>query len=515
LGAVACWLFVAGLRSQRCAIVDDAFITFRFAENLQLGRGLVWNAGEPPAEGASNLTLVALLALFGDRFDMPQVASAVGALSALGTAIGIGLAARRQVSAAARWLSASLFLVLPATAVHAQAGLETSLYACALTWLALALARLAEAPGATRLLAAGAAYGAVMLSRPEAGVIAGAGILAWLAQELCVRKDPGAARRAFGTGVLCAALLAVSLAWKLSYFGTLLSPPYWVKAAGDRALPGARYVAHFVLDYGVLWLASLVGAVWMRRRVLSWICAAIALANTAFFVFTAPLVAFEGRYLYPVLPLLFVLGAPVLDRALARLPTRATVVIAPLALLALALVSNALRSEDGSWHVSWIALRGPAPRCEETWTGRDRQIGLRLAALDPSGTIRIATEDAGAVAYYTRAPVLDLVGLTQEAMARTASAREFADRVFAFQPDVILLRSRADGSFGTSGSGHGALGRFGKTVLLDDPRFAAYRPIAEGSSGGPQHRWRAWGRVDGQRGRALTQLAGYEAERLR
>ena len=31
IAMIACWLFVAGLRANHCAIVDYAFISFRFA----------------------------------------------------------------------------------------------------------------------------------------------------------------------------------------------------------------------------------------------------------------------------------------------------------------------------------------------------------------------------------------------------------------------------------------------------------------------------------------------------
>src|SRR5690348_12504444 len=47
---------------------DDAYITYRYAENLATGHGLVFNAATPPVEGYSNLLwilLLALLAQFG------------------------------------------------------------------------------------------------------------------------------------------------------------------------------------------------------------------------------------------------------------------------------------------------------------------------------------------------------------------------------------------------------------------------------------------------------------------
>ena len=46
-------------------VCDDAYITFRFARNLALGRGLVFNVGEsPPVEGYSNFLWMILCAAF-------------------------------------------------------------------------------------------------------------------------------------------------------------------------------------------------------------------------------------------------------------------------------------------------------------------------------------------------------------------------------------------------------------------------------------------------------------------
>ena len=44
-------------------LVDDAFISFRYARNLALGHGLVFNVGEsPPVEGYTNFLWVLMLA---------------------------------------------------------------------------------------------------------------------------------------------------------------------------------------------------------------------------------------------------------------------------------------------------------------------------------------------------------------------------------------------------------------------------------------------------------------------
>ena len=43
--------------------LDDAFISFRYAANLVQGHGLVWNPGELPVEGFTNLLWVLIMAI--------------------------------------------------------------------------------------------------------------------------------------------------------------------------------------------------------------------------------------------------------------------------------------------------------------------------------------------------------------------------------------------------------------------------------------------------------------------
>ena len=45
-------------------LLDDAMISMTYARNLAAGHGLVWNAGEPPIEGITNLLWTLYMTLF-------------------------------------------------------------------------------------------------------------------------------------------------------------------------------------------------------------------------------------------------------------------------------------------------------------------------------------------------------------------------------------------------------------------------------------------------------------------
>ncbi len=69
-------------------VTDDAYISFRYAYNLAVGNGLVFNPGEH-VEGFSNPLWTLLLAGFfaASGFPLPDIARSLGLLSALGTLI--------------------------------------------------------------------------------------------------------------------------------------------------------------------------------------------------------------------------------------------------------------------------------------------------------------------------------------------------------------------------------------------------------------------------------------------
>lgn len=68
-------------------LVDDAFITFRYAENMAAGHGLVFNPGEPVLGTSTPLMtiLLGMLKLIG--IDVPLAARGIGLVSVVGVVL--------------------------------------------------------------------------------------------------------------------------------------------------------------------------------------------------------------------------------------------------------------------------------------------------------------------------------------------------------------------------------------------------------------------------------------------
>ncbi|MDX1643192.1 MAG: hypothetical protein R3244_02420, partial [Thermoanaerobaculia bacterium] len=121
VGAVVLLLFAARFFAHTA---DDAYISFRYAENWARGLGPVFNAGEP-VEGYSNFSWVAILAFVHLLGPGPPTAAAV-----LGVACAValvGLCVRHGPRTSSAWLRAAAPLWVaasPPLAVWASAGLE-------------------------------------------------------------------------------------------------------------------------------------------------------------------------------------------------------------------------------------------------------------------------------------------------------------------------------------------------------------------------------------------------------
>jgi len=83
---IAC-VFLAHVAYLAC-VAEDAFIALRFARNLAVGHGLVWNPGTAPVEGYTDFLWV-LVCAAAIKIGLP----AVGFAQTLSIAAGFGLLA--------------------------------------------------------------------------------------------------------------------------------------------------------------------------------------------------------------------------------------------------------------------------------------------------------------------------------------------------------------------------------------------------------------------------------------
>ncbi|HEY0605929.1 MAG TPA: hypothetical protein VGD58_23600 [Herpetosiphonaceae bacterium] len=291
-------------------MTDDALISFRYAQNLVAGNGLIYNLGER-VEGYTNFlwTMLAalVLALGGDPVQVSYYAGIVIALLLIAATFVLArqLMGERWALMAAALLGTSHSLLIYTAR---GSGLETGLFALLLV------------VGTTFFLRdhfgrAGAAFALATMTRPEGVLLLG---IAGLVRLVARRKiDAGVWRM---VGVF--ALIGVPFfAWRFFYYGDLLPNTFYAKTGGGlpQAIRGLAHAGSFALFAGgpVLALLLILAAI---RFVRDWRARSDQLIWQSFTwlvigIYTAYIISVGGdhfpgyRFFVPVLPFLVLLMA--------------------------------------------------------------------------------------------------------------------------------------------------------------------------------------------------------------
>jgi hypothetical protein len=404
--------------AHRFFLFDDAHITFRHADNLAHGRGLVFNPGER-VEGTSAFLFALILAvpmIFGAA--PLAVAQLVGAL-ATAALVAYVFATVRLFTRGARGGLLALGAALATAwatpiAAYAMSGMETSLY------VALLVAALHHHLRDPASRASAALFALAALTRPE-----GAGMFAVVQAIALARalREGGDLRRALRPLATFAAIFAPFLVFRLAYYGELVPNTVVAKSTFQHrllAMPRARAIAALrgsdgakilpaFLDLAFGPLALLGAAALFVRRTRH---AAVVLSASAFAVALVCLWN-EGdwmphyRLLVPLVPLVFIALALGLAAFLEIDPRRAAGRAAPIVAGLAVLLYLADRA-----HYE----RAPAKRSLDAAEKHLIDLGRKLAAVRRPDDL-LATDIAGIIPLYARMPTIDMLGLCDRHIA--------------------------------------------------------------------------------------------------
>ncbi len=461
--------------------VDDAYIYLRYARNVAEGDGPVWNPGEQPTEGFTSSAYLALLSVSECAgWHDPARAGWFGVLFAMVTVLfSVRLAALLSAGRRGIWLLVPAAVSLsPQLGFWSTAGLETTMFAAAVLMGTIAYLGYLSSRSSPALV--GTVLALMSLVRPEGLVVALVTIACESLRVLDRRSSLTALLRISG---IVLAVQAAFVGWRLLTFGELLPNTYYAKTGG-----GLRQVANGLLYVGrslreivaagpspsrlAVTLCTLVLLLIAAALIAGWVAAGDRHRFEMGYVLTVcagllTAAALEGgdhfggaRFLVPVLPIaMAALGAALAHLSLRGRVGRACGVLG--GMVAAVLV------------VTWAAANTPL-----TDRGRARLESasesslplpnpLRMVAISGSGpvfvemgeTLRaiarpqesIAVVPIGAIGYYSRLRVIDMVGIVDPWIAHTpldsrysASWRPGHDKgdgayVLSRKPDLIQL----------------------------------------------------------------------------
>lgn len=457
---------------------DDAFITFRYAEHLASGDGLVWNIGEPPVEGYTNflfLLLMALFALFGA--DLVIAAKLVSLLSALGIFLLLILIMEKTYRDRFATLFVLFLYAFPYfTAAHVAGGLETMFFTLILTAAAYVFLLQLDEHRSTRHLPLSLLLLGLGLTRPEGVLVACLFIILQLALM------PGARRKSSLTPYLYGFVLPglFYMLFRLSYFRHFLPNPFYIKRAESMFSPvGLLELGDFFLNVkfvvGLVLVAFLAPG--QRKKMLA--LAAVFLPGLAVYIFFKPMMNYAFRYYYPYYPLLLpVMAAPVVLGRLALVgvvgrwssspPTVVSAGAFSMAVFTLLLCPNL--KDNYTQFRYWQEQGSYLRRCHIL-------IGKMLAKASQYKDLYVALGDVGAIPYYSGWKVIDMGGLNDEHLAREGKPIHRPMRAFTTKLDLDYVFGKNPAVFILSSSKPLFLDDYVSHAISEDPRFEAYQRL--------------------------------------
>jgi hypothetical protein len=461
-------------------VIDDAYITFRYARNLLAGDGLVFNPGEAVL-GTTTPLYTLLMTVIGSltggwRAPFPSIAIGVNALADALTCwllilIGDSLGHRRAGIAAAL-----VWAIAPMSVTFAIGGMETSVFVALATGTLYLY--LTDRPVAASLCA-----GLSLVTRPDALIfILPLGIDA--VRVRLTRPDHVEHRQSVFSRRSSLAFAAPVLAWGIAgtiLYGNPLPHSIAAKVQAYQLSPEAglvRLMQHYAtpfldhLTFGIPGIAvglvlypilfGLGALMVIRERRETWAVMVYPWLYFAAFSIANPLIF--RWYLVPPLPVYFLgifLGVERLTRDL-----KITLIAPAMIALALALTLHGwvLVPDHGPSRpapsMAYIQLEGLY----------ERVAGELLPRLSPGDTV--AAGDIGALGYFTNARILDTLGLISPISLKyyPLPADDYAINyaiparlIDEQQPEWLVM-----------------LEVYGRNTLLKDPEFlASYRLVDE------------------------------------
>jgi len=442
------------------AVADDAFITFRYARNVSLGHGWVWNVGEPPVEGFTSFLWVILCGLATRlELDVARTAQAIGILASFGTLACTFRFARRRLGldAPLALIPVCMLVCSGPFATWAGSAMETNLFG--LFVLAAAYhftgdSRQDDAPGRrvkdddTRPILVAVLLFLGTLTRPEGfGVLGIFVVIMILGRRLPWLVRPPTWRHNLLLLVAYGVPFVAYFAWRYATFGDYLPNTFHAKTGLSIFIPlrGLLYTGYFLLFYVGPWLPLLLvfrarrrarREVWFGRSPLAGdagdagpVRSAVVVVLTMLLAYGAYILAVGGdymamyRFFVPLLPLVYLLIGLAVSRVLAdthssRPGRRLALVCIGLGFAFTLVHSTPLdrvifgrpRAQQG--HYAGVMN-------ERYAVTRFAAVGRFFDAYKRGPEEVLATKVIGAMGFYADMKILDMLGITDRHISRS------------------------------------------------------------------------------------------------
>lgn len=419
-------------------VYDDAFITFRYAQNFIHGNGIVYNVDER-TEGYTSflwLLVVSIGEYIGHPVIFSQLIGLIFSISIVCLILVLPLFIP-EIKAKTAAIAAILTTLNGVFNPWPMSGIETTFFTLLLL-ISVILFVYAHNRSSNLLLATtGIVLALLSMTRPEGLLITGIVIF-----FECVISLKQKNIKTFIALVLPFLILfGVYFGWRYSYYGYLLPNTFYAKVGTrlSQISRGLNYACRFNF-YIIPWV--LVIGTWLTKK-------QDALRNTLFVPLALAIIVFWSlyviavggdymlsfRFFAPIIPLFGLVTA----HALTQLSPKNEKIFAVLNLMLLF-----------HFFIFWFNPVFSINLYYDTVAAEGKEVGLWIKENTPEDTV-IAVNTAGATAYYSERYTLDMLGLNDTYLAhlpqeKTWKGSDFAgheigdgDYVLSRQPDLIIF----------------------------------------------------------------------------
>lgn len=412
---------------------EDAAMLLRYSRHLASDRGIVWNVGEPPVDGATDFLFMLLVALLHRAgLSLESGAQGIGLVAHAATVALVYCGARRLHGASpALALVPATYLAFGPALRYTTASFGTPLFALAATLAWWAATRAAQAepkalPGASlRLALASLLLG---LARPE-GVFLGA---FFLAAVLFYRRGDGARVLVSRFALVFLTLGLAYWLWRWHYFGHPLPNPFYKKGGGVLHLHSLQKAWRDLFRLTLPFLTVVAAGLFLKatRRAALFVLLPVT-AFVVLWVLISDETNYVMRFRYPILPVVLLGFAGV-----------AGPMLAPVARLLSS--SSPISRLVTAWTLALIAAAGLAAHQHSSFRQvAPKRMGLHAAALVLRDYSRrnyaLATTEAGLLPLYSTWRAVDAWGLNDAWIAHHGGVTE--DYLDRYRPEVIVFHA--------------------------------------------------------------------------
>ena len=426
-------------------ILDDSFIFFRYAENVFNGFGFVWNIGEQPVEGYSSFFYLVLLIIAKSlTLNLELFAIVLGTVTSALTLFYSYLIYELLFSNNNKTHTANIVTVIiltlsPACSYWSGAGMETSLYSMFIVLTFYYFLKLPE--NSKSSLLKGILFGILCVIRFEAVLFFVIATYYQLKAENSYFKIK-LTKSSFLLILGFTIIFGTYFIWRWSYFGYFLPNTFYAKTGGglQQIAGGFLYVIKALrLFYGFAWIPILLVSVFFRKEMIKKQSAFLLFVGIASLL-TTVLVGGDhfhlGRFVLAILPFLFVFFPPALANLLStnfktiKLNPSIVVGILLISIFAL-LLAKPVNQETFRGFQNLLSDQKKIIEVYDKSTEREIVewqngfviMGKTLNKIADKNDY-IAAVPIGAIGYYSKIGVIDMVGIVDPIIAHEKLAED-------------------------------------------------------------------------------------------